>query len=341
VLSGGTEEIMYRRPRPGHDAWGQVIALESRLALGRGIAEQRRRRGWTQPELAAMLGRPVAWVSQLERGLVPAGPAPVPRAVVSALLPAEPAGGLGAGASRAELASALRLVLAGSGSLRTGTRSPGEHAGAALAAKAAEVWALTTAGRYGDLAGLLSDLLPALESAVRDAPDQQRAGLHQLMSGCYQACAAALARLGDDDSALAAAGRAMAAAHRAGDVLSTAASGYLQVCVLMEARRHEEAGAIAVAAADAVRLAAAGGSMDAVVLRGALTLLLALIAARAGNLAAAEDQLGRARVMAGRLSRAAGSRGAGFGPDQVALYEMAVRIEAAGPRASGAEGDGL
>lgn len=81
----------------------------------------------------------------------------------------------------------------------------------------------------------------------------------------------------------------------------------------MEVRRHQEAEAIALAAADAVRLAAAEGSMDAIALRSALTLLLALIAARAGNLAAAEDQLGRARVMAGRLSQAAGSRGWGCG----------------------------
>jgi hypothetical protein len=316
-----------------------VIALESRLALGRSIAEQRRRRGWTQPELAAMLGRPVAWVAQLERGLVPAGPVLVHGAVVNALLPAEPAGGLSADAARPELAAALRLVLASGGRLSAGTRSCGEYAGAGLAAKAAEVWAVTSAGRYGDLAGLLGDLMPALESAVRDAPDRQRAGLYQLMSGSYQACAAALARLGDHDSALAAAGLAMAAADRAGDVLGTAASGYLQVCVLIEARRHAEAEAIATAAADAVRLLAAEGSMDAIALRGALTLLLALSAARAGNLAAAEEQLSRARVMAGRLSRAAGSRGWGFGPDHVALYEMAVRIEAAArPRASGAEG---
>jgi Helix-turn-helix domain len=318
-----------------------VSALQAQLALGRSIAEQRRRHGWTQPELAAMLGRPVAWVSQLERGLVRAGSVPVPGAVVSARLPAEPPGGLSADAGCAELVSALRLVLASSGRLPAGARIHCEYSRAALAARTAEVWAVTSAGRYGDLAGLLSDLVPALESAVRAAPAQQHAGLCQLMSVSYQACSAALARLGDHESALTAAGRAMAAAHRAGDVLGTAASGYLQVCILMEARRNEEAEAVATAAADAVRLPAAEGSMDAIALRGALTLLLALIAARAGDVAAAEEQLGRARVMAGRLSHTADSRGPGFGADQVALYEMAVRIEtAAVPRAFRAEGIG-
>jgi hypothetical protein len=282
-----------------------------------------------------MLGRPVAWVSQLERGLVPAGPVPVPGAALSARLPADAPSRLSAGGGSAELVAALRLVLAGSGRTKTGDPVLGGDSRAALAARAAQVWAVTSAGRYGDAARLLSDLVPALESAVRAAPAQQRAGLCQLMSACWQACSAALARLGDHESALAAAGRAMAAARCAGDVLGTAASGYLQVCILMQARRDEEAGAVATAAADAVRVPAAEGSMDAIALRGALTLLVALVAARAGDVAAAEEQLGRARVMAGRLSRAAGSRGAGFGPDQVALYEMAVRIEtAAAPRAS-------
>jgi len=288
-----------------------------------------------------MLGRPVAWVSQLERGLVPAGPVPVPGAVLGARLPAEPPAGLSADAGRAEPVSALRLVLAGPGRFPAGSRILGAGSRAALDARAAEVWALTSAGRYGDLAGLLSDLLPALESSASAAPEQQGTGLYQLMSVSYQACSAALARLGDHQSALTAAGRAMAAAHRAGDVLGTAASGYLQVCILMEARRDVEAGAVAAAAADAVRLSAAEGSVEAVALRGALTLLVALIAARAGDVAAAEEQLGRARVMAGRLSHAAGSRSGGFGPDQVALYEMAVRIETAAlPRPSRAEGAG-
>jgi hypothetical protein len=313
----------------------------SALALGRSIAEARRRCGWTQPELAAMLGRPLAWVSRLERGLVPAGPGPVPGVAASAPLPARPGDGPDADAGRPEAARVLRLVLAGGGS-RAGDRVLTGYSRAALDQVAARVWAAAGAGRYGDLAGLLADLLPELETALLVAPEQRREALCQLMSVSYQACSAALASLGDHDSALTAAGRAMSAAHRAGDVLGTAACGYLQACVLLEARRNAEADLIARAAADAMQLPAADGSMDALALRGALTLLRALIAVRAGDLAAAADQLGRARVMAGRLSHPADSRrvGGGFGPDQVALYEMAIRIEAAAIPAAQAGGTG-
>ena len=38
-------------------------------ALGRKIAAERRRRGLSQPELARMVDRSVAWVSQVERGV--------------------------------------------------------------------------------------------------------------------------------------------------------------------------------------------------------------------------------------------------------------------------------
>src|SRR6266567_2123823 len=37
--------------------------------LGRKIAAERRRRGLSQPELARLVGRSVAWVSQVERGV--------------------------------------------------------------------------------------------------------------------------------------------------------------------------------------------------------------------------------------------------------------------------------
>src|SRR5260370_9158028 len=42
---------------------------EYQVALGRKLADARRRRGLSQPELARMIDRSVAWVSQVERGV--------------------------------------------------------------------------------------------------------------------------------------------------------------------------------------------------------------------------------------------------------------------------------
>ena len=289
-----------------------------------------------------MLGRPVAWLSQLERGLAQAGPISAAEAAASAALPAEPVSPPGADIESAEQASALRLVLSGDCQRRRqGCGVLGERSAAARRAIAAEVWALTGARRYRELAELLGDLVPELEVAVRAAADHQLAGLYELMAVGYQACAAALAKLGEHDGALTAADRALTAAHQAGDPQAAAASAYMLVCILIETRRYDQARAIATAAADALRRPAADGSVAAISLRGALTLLHALTAARAGDRATAEEQLSRARVMAGRLGHDPSSRGTGFGPDHVALYEIAVSIETGAPvRASGAAPDG-
>src|SRR5215468_9349320 len=48
---------------------GRVTTPSYQQALGRKIAAERRRRGLSQPELARLLGRSVAWVSQVERGV--------------------------------------------------------------------------------------------------------------------------------------------------------------------------------------------------------------------------------------------------------------------------------
>jgi hypothetical protein len=51
-------------------SWRQRVVLfpfDEDLALGRKIADARRRRGLSQPELARMIDRSVAWVSQVER----------------------------------------------------------------------------------------------------------------------------------------------------------------------------------------------------------------------------------------------------------------------------------
>jgi transcriptional regulator with XRE-family HTH domain len=165
-----------------------VTSKDQRVAIGRAIAEQRRRHGLSQAELARLLGRPDGWVSLMERGLVQAEPLPVLEAVASALgtpLPVRHGGGPrpagGTGERGAVAASALRLVLSDEGRPRGG---PGGRPGAtALRAGADRSWALTQAGCYGELVDLLRTLLPELSAALRAAPGpRERAGLHELIA---------------------------------------------------------------------------------------------------------------------------------------------------------------
>ena len=171
-------------------------------ALGRKIAAERRRRGLSQPELARMVDRSVAWVSQVERGVRKVDRMSVLEALAVALdvplaeLAAE-APVVAAVTEETPGASGLRLVLSGAYALRAmldGRRSP---AVSTLRGKSRKAWELTHAGRYTELAELLRGLVPDLETAARAMAEDQRAEVFELMAATYQACSAALAKLGE------------------------------------------------------------------------------------------------------------------------------------------------
>ena len=301
-------------------------------ALGRKIAAERHRRGLSQPELARLLGRSVAWVSQVERGVrkvdrmsvletialvleIPlyelAAEAPVVAAVIE-----EPPG-----------AGGLRLVLSGAYALRAtldGRRPP---ALSTLRTKSRKAWELTHAGRYTELTDLLRGLVPDLETAARALPEMQRAEAFELMATTYQACSAALAKLGEPEAAWIAADRAMAAAERAGNPMLVAAGAFRLVFVFLAARHYDQAEETARTAAEALQSRAEQGDPQAMSLWGGLTLQRAVVASRVNDPEAAYGHLDRAAEAAGRLGEGRNDYNTEFGPANVALHEIAVAVE--------------
>jgi tetratricopeptide (TPR) repeat protein len=73
------------------------------------------------------------------------------------------------------------------------------------------------AGRYTDLTVLLRGLVPDLETAARALPETQRAEVYELMAATYQACSAALAKLGEPEAAYSHLDQAAEAAGRLGE----------------------------------------------------------------------------------------------------------------------------
>ena len=100
------------------------------------------------------------------------------------------------------------------------------------------------------------------------------------MAATYQACSAALAKLGEPEAAWIAADRAMAAAERAGNPLLVAAGAFRLVFVFISARHYDQAEETARTAAEALWPLADGGDPQAMSLWGGLTLQRAVIAAR-------------------------------------------------------------
>ena len=301
-------------------------------ALGRKIAAERRRRGLSQPELARMVDRSVAWVSQVERGVRKVDRMSVLEAVAAALevplaeLAAE-APVIAAVTEEPPGASGLRLVLSGAYALRAmldGRRAP---AVSAVRTEARKAWELAHTGRYADLSDLLRGLVPDLETAARAVEEEQRAEVFELMAATYQACSAALAKLGEPEAAWIAADRAMTAAERAGNPLLVAAGAFRLVFVFITARHYGQAEETARTAAEALWLLADQGDPQAMSLWGGLTLQRAVVAARLNDPDTAYDQLERARQVAGRLGEGRNDYNTEFGPANVGLQEVAIAVD--------------
>ena len=309
-----------------------MTTADYQKALGQKIAAERHRRGLSQPELARMVGRSVAWVSQVERGVRKVDRMSVLEALAAALdvplaeLAAE-APVVAAVTEEPPGAGGLRLVLSGAYALRAmldGRRAP---AISTLRTKARKAWEQTHAGRYVELTDLLRSLVPDLETAARSLPEKQRAEVSELLATTYQACSAALAKLGEPEAAWIAADRAMAAAERAGNPMLVAAGAFRLVFVFINARHYDQAEETARTAAEALWPMADQGDPRAISLWGGLTLQRAVIAAHVNDPDTAYGQLDRASQIAARLGEGRGEYNTEFGPANVRLYEIAVAVE--------------
>src|SRR5690606_5428061 len=87
----------------------------------------------------------------------------------------------------------------------------------------ADVWPMVHGSRYIELAPLLATLIPELELAVRLAPDDGlRREAQHLLADTYQATAAMMAKLSENDAAWIAADRAAFIAEQLGWPLAVA-----------------------------------------------------------------------------------------------------------------------
>ncbi|MEU6319230.1 helix-turn-helix transcriptional regulator [Streptomyces sp. NPDC047009] len=311
-----------------------TLSTEYQKALGRKIAFHRKRRGLSQKEFAGLLGRSEAWVSQVERGVrridrmtvlekvadvleVPVAELAAEAPIVASVAEGEPAG-----------ASRLRLVLSAAHSLKAilGQQSASTDI-PALRAEVDRAWSLTHQGNYADLAELLEGLVPQLESATRSVPEADRPELFRLLAVMYHTCSGALANMGEPEAAWIAVDRAVVAAERANDPLLMAAGEFRLSLVFLGARQFEQAAQVSGSAADALRPLAESGQVEAVALRGALTLQRAVAAARLNLADEAYGYLREAREMAEQVGDGRNDYYTEFGPTNVGLHEVAVAVD--------------
>ncbi|MDA8372615.1 MAG: helix-turn-helix transcriptional regulator [Nocardiopsaceae bacterium] len=311
------------------------MSNEYQKALGRKIAQHRKRRGLSQREFAGLVDRSEAWVSQVERGVrridrmsvleSVAGVLEVPLSELAAESPI-----IASTTEEAPGSSRLRLVLsrahALSAILRNGGGDTAPDVGA-LRRRVDEAWSLTHASRYVELTELLEVLVPELEAAARSVPNGERVPLFRLLNTTYQACSSALSKLGEFEAAWIAADRAITAAERADEPLLMAA-GEFRLCLTFQGAGYfDQVEATAGTSCEALSPLADRGELEAMSLFGALTLQRAVAAARRNEATTAYRNIAQARSVAERLGGDRNDYNTEFGPTNVSLHEVAVAVE--------------
>jgi transcriptional regulator with XRE-family HTH domain len=290
----------------------------------------------SQAQVAGPLGKSVQWLSNLERGARSADRYSilVPIADVLRVSVAELTGNRPVAPELPEVendaARTVRLALSES-RFDTAPTMNGPVSAAdleELRERVRAAWALVHEARYVDLGRVVGALIRECERAARiDGPARPEAW--RLLAELYHAITAMMAKLGEADAAWVAADRSTFAASQAGDLVLAAAGGFRLGHAFLSAGRLDDASRAVNLAATTLEPAAQDGDADAMALSGALNLIRAIVAARAGDRPAARSAIARAQDVADRLGPDYVDRrfDTEFGARNVALHAAAMAVD--------------
>lgn len=316
---------------------GKEVAPQDR-AFGKRVADLRKERGLTQQQLAAsMSGRTSSWMSQVERGIQPVRRMDVLQEFADALGVSTQALDPNAPIHVPHAAPAVmesndldgaRMVISGHPALDVllGTDTGAAASIADLAAPVEEVWELTHQGKYSEISSMVTDLIPALEKAVRSVPEADQPVAYGLLARAYQALAAAFARQGDSRSSWVAADRAVTAGELSGDELLVFASIYRMVHAFVRLGNRDQAEHAVRSAVDALS-SRPDLSPEGLSVLGSLHLAKALVHARCSQRTEAREEIEKARRVAARLGEDRNDYNLEFGPTNVAVNAVATAVD--------------
>ncbi len=168
--------------------------------------------------------------------------------------------------------------------------------------------------------------LPALirtAVATNQAADRDQAGTSSLLADAYITAANFMVKLNDDPLALSLADRALQAAHKGDDPLTTADARRAVATVLRRTGRRAKARELLLSAIGDIE-PSGKASAEQLSMYGTLLETAAYTAAVDGNRAAASELIGEAQTAATRLGSDANYRFTAFGPANVTLYQVSI-----------------
>lgn len=224
-------------------------------------------------------------------------------------------------------ADTLSLALSSSDALRAVLSDTAPVDVDRLDDEAVKAWDFAHGTHYEDLSELLGKLIPELEYAARKTVGRDKQRVCVAKAKAYHAAAGILSKLGETAAAWVAVDRAISAAEEADDPLLMAEGAFRLSIVFQGSRRFDLAKRTAETAALALTRLVDVGKTEAVALRGALHLQLAVASAKLNDGDAAYDYLREAKAAADQLGADRNDYNTEFGPTNVLLHEVNVAVE--------------
>lgn len=188
------------------------------------------------------------------------------------------------------------------------------------AVEQAVTWRL--AAQYVRLADTTPGLLEELARALHSTTGRDRVTVARLLVAAYRAADAVAYKFGHRDLSARLVELMRWATEQADSPVLSASTAYVRAETYFAARSHAAGLRVLEAAIDA---GPAPTDAEATAARGALHMRAAVIAARAGNPAAADTHLQEARVLGDRVGEGV-YQGTAFGPSSVRIHEVSTAV---------------
>ncbi|WP_433343602.1 helix-turn-helix transcriptional regulator [Micromonospora sp. CA-111912] len=182
---------------------------------------------------------------------------------------------------------------------------------------------------YDNVARQVPDVLSQATVLAGNSSGPQRSTAIKLLAAAYLAASKLAVKAGDGEIALVTADRAATAAHLVEDKALAGVAAYQASCAYLRLPGHmHEAEQTALASIEQLSVRQRIDDPDLLSVRGALTLLSAVVAARLGRSDNADSRLADAERLAANL-RADGNRmWTAFGPTNVVIHRVSVAVDA-------------
>lgn len=298
--------------------------------LGQRVADARKRKGLSQKEFAALMGRSESWVSQVERDVLPVDRLAIRQKLSEVLTVSflDPAGSVPQAAYPTPVHTdldRLRSALTGHPALLAlfgaGDEPPTIDELQCLADTA---WKQALDSDFGALA----DVIPQLERAVRASTGDDRLQLLAIVARSYQAASAGFARQNEADAAWLSADRALRAAEEAGDPLAVIASLFRTAHTFMRLRQFDQAKQVALDAIDALDTRMDDNpSVETLSLYGAMHLVIAALAGFDNDRAAARTALDEAERVAELVGEGSNAYDTEFSPTNIQIHRVSIAVD--------------